>query len=270
MARSMKAQARMLALAAGTVAARRKDADSIVVNGRVLTRAQANDLKRAAQLAKGSNEQRRQAAAILREVERQLAQASEAERVEAGLNETRALAGSGLVVEHIEEARFVTDAHGCVVRHEGELVVRVERAKRLRRVDGLASLLQAGTLSLELYEIGMLYRTMLLRSQAPVGSSLGERSGVQAVNSDGAVWAALERGYAALRLRLVKVAVRDDRALMVLDAVAGKGQSLRSVSGGGKAVALDGRRLVEALRIAGPLLKTTDVQLKKGLVRGER
>ncbi|MGE7196901.1 hypothetical protein [Brevundimonas naejangsanensis] len=271
MARAVSAAAKMLAVAAGEVGARkasRAAPDRIVVNGQTLNRAQAEALERAAVLAKGSIEERRQAAAMVRRVERQLSAAREAAAVAAGIAETvKALGGSdaGVAVEVVETATFVRDTHGAVLRHQGEPVLKVETATRAKRVDGLESLLKSGALGADDHEAGLLYRRMVARAQASVGSSLNERSAAPRMSSDGAVWSALERGYAALRLRLVRAAIGDERSMAVLDAVAGRGITIRTLGGGGDVRAANVRRLVSALRAAGPLLRTTDAQLKKAL-----
>ncbi|HAL06363.1 MAG TPA: hypothetical protein DCP26_03265 [Brevundimonas sp.] len=261
----------MLAVAAGEVGARkasRAASDRIVVNGQTLNRAQSEALERAAILAKGSIEDRRQAAAMVRRVERQLLAAREAAAVAAGIAETvQALGGSeaGIAVEVVETASFVRDTHGAVLRHQGEPVLKVETATRAKRVDGLESLLKSGALDADDHEAGLLYRRMVAKAQASVGSSLNERSAAPRMSSDGAVWSALERGYAALRLRLVRAAIGDERSMAVLDAVAGRGVTIWSLGGGGDVRAGNVRRLVLALRAAGPLLRTTDAQLKKAL-----
>lgn len=271
MAKAVSAAAKMLAVAAGDVGARkvnRAASDRIVVNGQALNRAQAEALERAAVLAKGSIEERRQAAAMVRRVERQLSAAREAEAVAAGIAETvKALGGSeaGVAIEVVETASFVRDTHGAVLRHQGEPVLKVETATRAKRVDGLESLLKSGALDADDHEAGLLYRRMVAKAQASVGSSLNERSTAPRMSSDGAVWSALERGYAALRLRLVRGAIGDERAMAVLDAVAGRGITIRTLGGGGDVRAANVRRLVLALRAAGPLLRTTDAQLKKAL-----
>ncbi|WP_278069884.1 hypothetical protein [Brevundimonas sanguinis] len=276
MARSVSAAAKMLAVAAGEVGARKANraaSDRIVVNGQTLNREQAEALERAAILAKGSIEDRRQAAAMVRRVERQLSAAREAAAVAAGIVETvQALGGAdvGVAVEVVETASFVRDTHGAVLRHQGEPVLKVETATRAKRVDGLESLLKSGALDAHDHEAGLLYRRMVAKAQASVGSSLNERSAAPRMSSDGAVWSALERGYAALRLRLVKAAIGDERSMAVLDAVAGRGITIRTLAGGGDVRAANVRRLVRALRVAGPLLRTTDAQLKKALANQGR
>lgn len=263
MAKAVSAAAKMLAHAATVM-----EADQIVVNGQVLNRAQAVALERAAVLATGSIEERRQAASMVRRVEGQLASAREAAAVEAFVSkrvEAMADVTSGIAAEVIETASFVRDAHGAVMRHQGEPVLKVETATRAKRVDGLESLLKSGKVDAHLHEDGMLYRQMVARAQASIGSSLNEPTGVRRMNSDGAVWSALDRGYAALRLRVVKAAIGDDRTMAVLDAIAGRGVTIWSLGGGGDVRNGNIKRLVQALRIAGPFLRTTDEQLKRAL-----
>jgi hypothetical protein len=263
MAKAVSAAAKMLAHAASVL-----DADQIIVNGQALNRAQAVALERAAVLAVGSIEERRQAAAMVRRVEGQLRSARDAAAVEAGITETVATLGgkkAGIETELVETASFVRDGHGCVVRHQGEPVLKVETATRAKRVDGLESLWKSGALSDQALADGMLYRQTVAKAQASVGSSLNERAGAPRMNSDGAVWAALDRGLSAVRLRLVKTAVADARSMEVLDAVAGRGVTIRTLAGGGDVRENNTRRLAQALKVASPFLRASDEQLKRAL-----
>lgn len=244
---------------------------AVVVNGQTLTRSQAQLLERAAVLARGSLEERRQGMALVRRVEAELAAALEAGAVEAGIQRVVAALGPDqVVVEQVEVAQFVRDAHGAVQRHQGEPVLRVEAVRRARRIDGLESLLRSGALTLDQHEAGMLYRAAVARAQVPVASSLSERMGAGRSSSDGAVLAALERGLAAVRLRLVRHAVGDDRAMAVLDAVAGRGVTVRSLVAGGDARARATKDLVRALRVAAPLLTLSDEKLRRAIANQGR
>jgi len=268
MARAVSAAAKMLAHAAGVM-----EADQIVVNGQALNRAQAVALERAAVLAQGSLEERRQAANMVRRVEGQLAAAREAAAVEAGIVESVVALGgaeAGVTLEVIETASFVRDTHGAVLRHQGEPVLKVETATRAKRVDGLESLWKSGALDDQGLADGMLYRQTVARAQASVGSCLNERTGAPRMNSDGAVWSALERGLAAVRLKLVVAAVGDKRAMAVMDAVAGRGETIRSIGGGGNGWAANAKLLVKALALAGPMLRVSDERLKRALANRER
>ncbi|QTC88177.1 hypothetical protein [Brevundimonas pondensis] len=271
MAEAVSAAAKMLAQAAGDVSARPRavvEPDQIIVNGQALNRAQAEALERAAVLAQGSIEERRQAASMVRRVEGQLASAREAAAVEAGIvDSVIALGGAeaDVTLEVVETASFVRDTYGAVMRHQGEPVLKVETATRAKRIDGLESMWKSGALDDQALADGMLYRQTVAKAQASVGSSLNERAGAPRMNSDGAVWSALDRGYAALRLRLVKTAVGEERAMALLDAVAGRGVTIWSLGGGGDVRAGNIKRLAKALQVAGPLLRTTDEQLKRVL-----
>lgn len=271
MAEAVSAAAKMLAQAAGDVSTRPRavvEPDRIIINGQTLNRAQAVALERAAVLAQGSIEERRQAASMVRRVEGQLASAREAAAVEAGIAEsvvTLGGAAAGVTLEVVETASFVRDTHGAVLRHQGELVLKVETATRAKRVDGLESLWKSGALDDQALEDGMLYRQTVAKAQASVGSSLNERTGAPRMNSDGAVWSALDRGLAAVRLRLVKAAVGDARTMDVLDAVAGRGVTIWSIGGGGNERVCNTRLLVRALGVAAPLLRVSDEKLKKVL-----
>lgn len=263
MAKEVSAAAKMLAHAASVL-----DADQIIVNGQALNRAQAVALERAAVLAQGSLEERRQAASMVRRVEGQLASAREAAAVEAGIVESVVALGgaeAGVTLEVVETASFVRDTHGAVLRHQGEPVLKVETATRAKRVDGLESMWKSGWLDDQGLADGMLYRQTVAKAQASVGSSLNERTGAPRMNSDGAVWSALDRGLAAVRLRLIKTAIGDARAMEVLDAVAGRGVTIRTLGGGGNERVCNTKLLVSALGIAGPLLKVSDEKLKRVL-----
>lgn len=263
MARAVSAAAKMLAHAASVL-----DADQIIVNGQALNRAQAVALERAAVLARGSIEERRQAAAMVRRVEGQLASAREAAAVEAGIVESVNVLGgaeAGVTLEVVETASFVRDTHGAVLRHQGEPVLKVETATRAKRVDGLESLWKSGALDDQALADGMLYRQTVAKAQASVGSSLNERTGAPRMDSDGAVWTALDRGLAAVRLRLIKTAVGDPRAMEVLDAVAGRGVTIWSIGGGGNERVCNAKLLARALTVAAPLLRVSDEKLKKVL-----
>lgn len=271
MAKAVSAAAKMLAQAAGDVSVRPQaevEPDRIIINGQTLNRAQAVALERAAVLAQGSIEERRQAAAMVRRVEGQLASAREAAAVEAGIVESViALGGveAGVTLEVVETASFVRDTHGAVLRHQGEPVLKVETATRAKRVDGLESLWKSGALDDRALADGMLYRQTVAKAQASLGSCLAERTGAPRMNSDGAVWSALDRGLAAVRLRLIKTAVGDPRAMEVLDAVAGRGVTIWTLGGGGNERACNIKLLVRALGVAGPLLKVSDEKLKRVL-----
>lgn len=249
------------------------DGEQIVVNGQKLNRAQAVALERAAVLASGSLEERRQSAAMVRRIESQLAAAREAEAVSSGIVETVANLGgarAGVGLEVIEIASFVRDSDGVVVRHQGEPVLKVETATRAKRVDGLESLWKSGALSDQALADGMLYRQTVARAQASVGSSLNERAAAPRMSSDGAVWSALERGLAAVRLSLVRTAIGDARAMVLVDAVAGRGVTIRSLGGGGNERTSNTARLSSALGVAGPLLRVSDDKLKRAIANRGR
>lgn len=276
MAKAVSAAAKMLVQAAGEVGARPRalaGADQVVINGQVLNRAQAVALERAAVLAQGSIEERRQAAAMVRRVEGQLASAREAAQVEVGIVETVAALGgkkAGVELEVVETASFVRDAHGAVLRHQGEPVLKVETATRAKRVDGLESLWKSGALNDQALADGMLYRQTVAKAQASLGSCLNERTGAPRMSSDGAVWSALDRGLAAVRLRLIKTAVGDPRTMEVLDAVAGRGMTIRTLGGGGNERVCNTKLLARALGVAGPLLRVSDEKLKRVLANRGR
>lgn len=249
----------------------------VVINGRKLSRQQAVDLERAAQMASGSLEARRQAATLVARVTAELAASAEAEDVaQVAVRLQRAPGGDDITVETVERAAFVRDARGRVALHQGEPVLKVEVARRVRRVDGLASLLERGAISPAQYDVMMMYRAALDRAQPHLSSALaGERLGQSRQDDDDAqVKRALARGVEAVRLRLVRQAVGDDQAFTVLHAVAGEGKSLRSISGGGRSTVLDKALLLAAVDKAEPWLRLPcgklEAALKNRLANRER
>lgn len=278
MAKAVSAQAKMLALAADKAGVRGRakaaEQETVAVNGRTLTRDQALALHRAADLAKGGAYERVRAAALVREVERDIAQASEADAVAEGVAETVALQGgkaAGLRREVAVEASFLRDERGGLVRNDGELIVRLERVKRMRRDDGLANLLSSGALTSKQFAVGQLYRVTMAKASPSSRSSLCEReSGGASGGSDAAIWSSLDRAYAALRLRLVREAVGDECAYALLNAVAGHGKTIRSLGSTGRAAIADAKKLAAALDVAERWLGISDAQLKKAVAIRER
>lgn len=224
------------------------------VGGRALNRWQQTALMRAAMLASGSVEQRRQAAALVRRVEQQLAGENEAEAVEAGIADTvERLRRTGAEVEvgDIEQAEFIRDRFGGVMRHQGEAMIKVTTVRRVSRVDGVESLWRAGGLSDGERQTALRYRSLYEAGLAPLGSSLGdpERSTRQAVSSDRLVWAGLDRGAALVYRTEIGRRLGDNRVVAVLDAVAGRGETIRSLGAGGDANGLNRARLRQALAV---------------------
>lgn len=229
--------------------------DAPVLTGVSLSLTQRVRLKEAEALAAGDWRDRQKAAHLVREVERQLATAREAAATEAAVAHALARArarGEDVVVEDAVQADWRRDERGVTVRVKGQPILDSKTVRRARHVDGLVSLHRAGGLSDAQKRTGEVYRAWWQAAQPPVTSGLNEPSGRGFAGSDGMVWAGIERGKACAWLSHVHREVGADRA-RVLQAVAGMGQTLRSMGDGGHAKAANQRRLRDSL-IAIPLI----------------
>lgn len=223
-------------------------------NGRVLSRSQSDRLARAAGLSIGSAEDRRQAAALIRSVEAELSEARTVEVVDAGIDDTIArMRARGEQVEDGEavEAEFIRDRFGSPMRHQGELMQKVTRSRRISRVDGLRSLHRSGALSDAELGVGERLRALAEAARPPISS--GQINPVRvdgglAATSDDRVAAAMSRGDSSLRLAMIMKAAKPYAAL--LSAVVIDGQSLRSCGDGGNVKAANIDRIRAGLGIA--------------------
>lgn len=207
----------------------------VVIGGERLTRSQRGRLETAAGLATGGLEERRKAAAMVRTVEAELREAREITAVTAGLSETLgALRARGVEVveEEVTEGVWRRDEAGAMVRVKGQPVLDARSVRRMRRADGLLSLHRSGALSDEDLERADRYRALYASAQPPVGTSGLDAQLGGIVDREAPMVAAITRGKAAVLLGEIRKAV-GARAADVLEAVAGRGESLRSLVGGG-------------------------------------
>lgn len=206
-----------------------------IVNGRKLSTDQAARLTEAEGLAGGSWRDRQQAAAMVRAVERELGEAAEGDAVQRGVAEAVALLRArGVEVEVADTVQggFVRDGLGRLKRHQGQLVYAAETVRVARRVDGLVSAWKAGVISDGEKLTADAVRVLWGMAQPAMGSSLNVGTGGGGPDSNQLNLMALKRAYAGARLRAVRVRLGDDKAADVLEAVAGRGETLRSLGTG--------------------------------------
>ena len=242
----------------------------VVIGGERLSRSQRGRLETAAGLATGGLEERRKAAAMVRTVEAELREAREITAVTAGLSETLgALRARGVEVveEEVTEGVWRRDEAGAMVRVKGQPVLDARSVRRMRRADGLLSLHRSGALSDEDLERADRYRALYASAQPPVATSAIGRDqvGGGTVDRDRPIVAAIARGKAAVLLGEIRKAV-GARAADVLEAVAGRGESIRSLVGGGNRWQANRDGLVTSLETADLLI----LGEKKEVARRER
>ena len=253
----MSNAATMLAEATGPLPTRKVVMQALVeerANGRVLTRSQSDRLARAVGLSIGSVEDRRQAAALIRAVEAELLDARTVEVVDAGIDDTISrMRARGEQVEDGEavEAEFIRDRFGAPMRHQGELMQKVTRSRRISRVDGLRSLHRSGALSDAEVGVGERLRTLAEAARPPISS--GQINPVRvdgglAATSDDRVAAAISRGDSSMRLAMIMKAAKPYAAL--LSAVVIDGQSLNSCAPEGNMRRVNIERLKKGLAVA--------------------
>lgn len=247
------------AVANGGPPLRRRPAVGAVMVVPGLSKSQRERLEIAAGLASGSMEHRRQAQAIVRRVEAELAELREARAVADDLDRAaeRIAAEDGEVLaSDAVEATFVTDRFGAVMRHQGDAVVKLSTVRRVSRVDGLKSAWQCGSLSDRAYAAGQWFRERLEATRPPVVTGSLEPGSCGSVEREASMAAAMSRGFAARELGLL-CASMDVETARVLMAVAGEGRSLRAVSSGGREWAVCRERLVNGLALVEAWRKKT-------------
>jgi hypothetical protein len=155
-----------------------------------------------------------------------------------------------------QEVYGAADVAETVAVKRGEEVVRFNDAgaRRVRDRDGLQAVAESGGITAAQLQVGTAYRYLYEHGAGyALGSQLEDRVRIPAASTDGAVAHGLLRAYAGVRLtavdRAVSAADLSGRALMVLRAVAGEGQSLRSL-GGGSSYQANARALTVALGAA--------------------
>lgn len=257
--------AKMLAAAVGSLSPRRAVLAALAeeeVNGRRLTTSQAARLRKAAGLSIGSLEDRRQAADLVRRVEAELAAVRLGEAVDAGIDDTIArMTARGEIVKdgEADEAEFIRDRFGAVMRHQGEPMMKVRRVRRIGRVDGLKSLHRSGALTDWELGVAMRCRSLVEKARPPISSGQlnpvrvdGGASGT----SDELVVAALARADSAVRLALIMKAVRPWQD--IFNSVVVRGCSLNACGGDGNVRRANLADLKAGLAAADALLMTRE------------
>ena len=233
--------------------ARREATAEVRVAGVVLKPSQRDALAEAERLAGGGLEERRKATALVRGVEAELRAARDGVSVQAGVVDTLARAearGEVFEIEAVEVGDWRKDGHGALVRVKGQPVLDVKTVRRARRVDGLASLHRGGLLTDQQWGVANAYRALCESARPPIGvAAIEPRVGNAWADPEAPMAAAIERGFAGDQLRQVHDAMSPEQAV-VLQAVAGRGESVRGLAGGGRRWQANHSLLIEALAIA--------------------
>lgn len=227
-----------------------------VVSGQRLTRQQRERLAQAEALAAGGLAERQRAAAIIREVERELADARTSTAVEAAIEDTLARArarGETFEISSVEVGEWRRNDDGSMARRHGQIVLDVQTVRRASRIDGLASLYKAGSISHMTKAWGDTYRVLWDRAKPPMSvSDTAPRAGGMADSGRMLVRVALSGSAGAV---ITEIGQRlDARAFAVLNAVAGQGQTIRSLGDGGDLKVANRQRLIDALAVVEQVL----------------
>lgn len=238
------------------------------VGGRRLNASQAARLDRAGRLAAGSLDDRRRAARLVRSVADELAAEAEAEAVEADMERALAHLGPDAAWETVVEAEFLCDQDGAPLRSDGQLIAKTRSVRRVSRVDGLTSLWRAGALSEAERSVGEAYAALYASAMPPVRVSSydGGSGGGRSLDKEAIMAAAMTRGFAARLLGEIRAAC-GDRNADVLEAVAGRGATVRSLGWSGKSAMRITQGLRDSLKVTANLLEK---ERSRSLDRGER
>ncbi len=229
-------------------------AQPVTVNGRSLTATQRDRLIEAGRLAGGGLSERKKAAALVRSVEAELTAAREARAVDRGIEDTLARAagrGEAFEVEIVDIGEWRRAEDGGLVRRNGLPVLDVQTVRRASRVDGLASLYKAGSLGDEEKRIGDACRVLFEQAKPPISSSQYEPHCSGGGSDTGRMLVAVaEAGKAGAMVWQIARACRDVKVFTVLEAVAGRGATIRSLGDGGDLKARNLDRLRAGLAAA--------------------
>lgn len=233
-----------------------------VVNGARLTQGQRDRLVEAEGLAVGSWRDRQRAAAMVREVEAELTAARAVVEIERGIEERLERArrrGEVFGVETVAVGEWRRDDMGGLARRDGQPILDVQRVRRASRVDGLVSLFKAGSLTDEEKQVGDAYRALFERARPPMSVSAygSTQAGFKDVGH--MLVSVAEAGQALGDVSEIARRIGDARAVAVLEAVAGRGATIRSLGDGGDLKIANRERLKRALKSA----KETMAALKK-------
>jgi hypothetical protein len=217
----------------------RQERPRITVNGRALTPQQARRVRTAGEdLASGEADRVKRGGLALRALEAELAAEQAAAEVSAGLDETERLErkrGERLEVSTLAESR-------------GRI--------RVRSRDGLETLAGSGAITATQHRAGLLYRTLYEATDPERGLKSHmddlERRGGGGPGDIAEAWAErrlrLARTIAGIEAK-VRLADRNDRAVLALREVAGHARCIAQLSAGGSAQAAYRRALVLALDV---------------------
>jgi hypothetical protein len=222
----------------------------VVVSGVTLRPSQRDALAEAERLAAGGLAERRKAASLVRLVEAQLRAAREGAAVEAAIEDTLLRAemrGEVFEIETVDVGQFRRDENGGLARIKGQPILDVQTVRRARRVDGIASLYRAGHLDDDQVRIADEYRQLVEAARPPVGvATIEPRVGRAWADPEAPMAAAIERGQAGALLSRKHEALTPGQAA-VLQAVAGRGESIRGLAGGGRRWQANRSLLIQAL-----------------------
>lgn len=253
----MRLSADQVARMAAAEARRAAEATQVVVSGLALRPSQRAALAEAERLAAGGLAERRKAAMLVRLVDGQLKAARDGAAVAAGIEDTllrAALRGEAFEVETVEVGTFRRGEAGDLVRVKGQPVLDVETVRRARRVDGIASLHRGGHLSDRQVEVADRYRQLVEGARPPLGAATIEpRTGRAWSDPEAPMAAAMARGLAGAVLSNIHAAMTPDQAA-VLQAVAGRGETIRGLGGGGRKWQTIRSLLIGALTVCENLL----------------
>lgn len=228
-----------------------------VVSGRKLSRYQRERLAEAEGLASGSLMDRRRAASIIRDIERELADARTSEAVEAAIDDTLARAqarGEAFEVETVEVGEWRRNEDGSMARRHGQIVLDVQTVRRASRIDGLANLYKSGAITDQAKRWGDAYRVLWERATPPMSvSQYGMRSEGDCDTGRMLMKVAMS-GSAGAVITEISRRIGDDRVFAVLNAVAGRGASIRSLGAGGDLNQANKQRLTAALEVVSEVL----------------
>ena len=239
------------------------------VNGRSLTATQRDRLIEAQRLAAGGLSERKKAAALVRSVEAEMIAAREAVEVQAGIDDALARAktrGEAFEIEMVEIGDWRRDEDGGLVRRNGLPVLDVQTVRRASRVDGLASLYKAQAITDDEKQTGDACRVLFERARPPVSSSQYGSTGGGQCDTGQMLVAVAEAGSAGVIVGKIAEACTDVKVFAVLEAVAGRGASIRSLGDGGDLKARNLERLKVSLAAAKCVLEQDREERKARLL----
>jgi hypothetical protein len=228
-----------------------------VVSGRRLTLAQRERLAEAEDLAAGTWRDRQRAAWIIRQVEAELAGARTGSAVERGIEDTLRRAqdrGETFVVETVDVGEWRRNEDGGLARRDGQPILDVQTVRRASRIDGLANLHKSGALNDDQKQIGDAYGQIFDKAKPPVSVSEYGSTTVGFKDVGRMLVSVVEAGNALAVISEIRRRIADARTADVLEAVAGRRATIRSLGCGGDLNTANRDRLVRGLAVAKEVL----------------